>query len=780
MDLKPGTLFIAEKPSVAQAIAFAVGGAKRAGTHYECSGGVKVIWCFGHLLEQLKPEEIDPAQAKWALDQLPFIPPKWEKRARSKKDASNRDVRDKEGNIVIDSVIVAQIKAISSLCREASVVVNAGDPDREGNLLVDEVLEYVKCNKKQLRIWLLALDETNVKKALASLRPNEEFAGFTNAAEARGRADYLLGFNFTRGFTEGWRSRNNEGTLHVGRVQTPTLWMVVMRDREIENFKSVAHFTAKFVFVHPNGTFVVEWVPRKGTPSMDEAGRVLDRAVVERLIESLRDARGVVRTVDRKKVDKAPPLPFSLSELQKAANKSFGFTPAETLKIAQSLYETYKMTSYPRSDCQYLPEDQLSDATRIGTAVLKLLGEDAGPLGKCDLNFARKSTAWNDSKVTAHNGIVPTGDGNYASLKPDEQKLYRLIVRNYLAQFASHYLYDSTSVTVEAGADAEMFNATGCKVTQLGWRVLFGATDGEDDDSKGAQKLPEVEVADEGDLTAGKVDDRQTEPPPRYTGASLIDDMENAHKFITDPKIKGILKRSKGIGTDATRAGIIANLVLRGYLTEVGGGRRSRAKGKDKDGAGGEGAASKGKGGGYYISSDKARALIDCLPEPIRRPDLTAVFEDFLSQVEEGDMTLDAFTDRQAKFVARIIDDIKSGAGLANMPSGVSVSKSGALAAAPEGGGQTHACFEAGCGQPLMRKKSRNASRWFWVCGASHFADDKDGIPVARAPKEAPTVTGEHCPDCADGKLLIRKGGRSGQFLGCSNFPKCRYTRDVG
>lgn len=737
---------------MAESIATAIGGAKKTATHWTCGNGDIVTWCFGHLMEQAPPESYDERAKAWALDYLPLIPDRWRKFVKA--DAKK------------------QFEAIRGLVKTASEVVNAGDPDREGNLLVDEVLESVECRKPVKRIWLLGLDETNVRKALGALRPNEEFSGYTAAAEGRGRADWMIGMNFTRGFTLGWQSRSNTGTLHVGRVQTPTLWMVVMRDREIENFKPIDYFLAKFVFQHANGSFAVTWAPRAGTAGLDSEGRVVDRRVAQELIERVGGADGTVAKLETKRKKETPPLPFSLAALQKEANRKHGYSPDEVLDICQSLYETHKMTTYPRSDCGYLPEAQHGEAASVLAAVKASMGSSFD--FKADADLSRKSSAWDDGKVSAHHGIIPTANkGNFAALDDSEKNVYRLVVRNYLAQFCADYLYDSTSVIVEAGDDREQFTAHGKADVQLGWRTLWEAAERKDKEDEGNQKLPEMQQGDHGTMADGKVDAMKTKAPSPYNGATLIDAMENAHKFIEDEEVRKRLKKSKGIGTEATRAGIVAQLVTRGYLEEVGSDGKVRAARKPGRGKGAKPGGKAEKT--FYRSSAKGRALIDSLPDVIKKPDLTAYFEDLLHQVQEKEMSLDDFTNKQKRFVTRIVDEIKSGDALANMPTGM-VTPGTKPRAASAGPVETHACIETGCKGTMKRRQRTKDKAYFWVCEHDHFADDKDGAPVPREQRPRGASV-KPCPACG-GELFQRKG-RSGDFLGCANYPKCNYTEEV-
>jgi DNA topoisomerase-3 len=724
-------VFIAEKPSLAEVIAKAINssskktssGKSTRPTHWDCGNGTLVTWCYGHLLEQAAPDSYDERNKDWVLAYLPIIPVQWRK--------------------YVKNACKDQFASIGQLIAKADEVVNAGDPDREGNLLIDEVLEAHQYQGMVSRIWLLGLDNINVKKALADLQSNAKYRGFTDAAEARGRADWLIGMNCTRGFTIGWKSRGNSGTLHIGRVQTPTLWMVVERDRIIENFKPIDFYVPHFDFMHANGKFQVVWAPEKGLQGLDEAGRIVDRSRADAVIRRVSGAQGTVASLETKPHVNPPPLPFSLAALQKEANKKLGFSPDKTLDLAQVLYETYKITTYPRSDCGFLPEAMHADAPTVLAAVKANMGGDFECKASLDLN--RKSPAFNDSKVGAHFGITPNANRcDFSRLKPDEQSLYRLIVRNYLAQFCENYEYEGTAVTVLA--EQEKFTAHGKVDKVLGWRVLFGA----DEDEEKGQQLPVMAQGDAGTLKNGIVDAKKTTPPARYNGASLIDDMENAHKFIKVEEIRKRLRKSKGIGTEATRSTIVKQLISRGYLEEVGRGKKT-----------------------YYLSTTKGRALINCLPDAIRLPDLTAYFEELLSQVEEGQMSCDEFTEKQAGFVTRLISEISSGVALANMPTGMIVQANGHVA-------EQHFCTEGDCKLPLRRiPRKDNKKVFFWMCDNKHFYDDKAGKPVASQKKpatSAPVSTDLDCPACG-AKLLVRSG-KKGRFYACSKYPSCSYTAD--
>lgn len=749
-------LYIAEKPSLAETVATAIGNAKRSGGYWICGNGDKVVPLRGHQMEQAPPEAYDERLKDWALAYLPQIPPLDGWRKYVKKDCKER------------------VELVRKLMADASEVVNLGDADREGNLLVDEVIEALKYKGPVKRLWFMSQDGDSVRKAIASMKPNSEYRGYTAAAEGRARADWMIGMNLTMAFTIAWRDRGNSGAVHTGRVQTPTLWMVVTRDLEIENFKPVDYFLAKFQFMHEKGAFWVTWKPREGTASMDDQGRIIDRRQAADLVERIGGAMGNVAKLETKRHAVKPPLPWNLSELQKEAHRRFGYAPEKTLELAQSLYDVHKLTTYPRSPMRFLPESMFPEAPGVVEAVKKVMGNAFD--FEADIDLSRRSPAWDDSKVNvdgnSHFGIVPNGNsGDFSALSNDEKNIYRLIVRNYLAQFCPDYVYDGTTVLVEAGDDREQFAASGKVVVAPGWKKLFGAAAEEKAGADGDQKLPDMRQGDSGEMSNGKVDAKKTEPPPRFNGASLIDAMENAHRYIEDADVrkrlnitaedlaeevsesegfnpKALLKK-KGIGTEATRSNIIKNLLSREYLQEVGKGTKS-----------------------YYLSTAKGRALIASLPDVLKKPDLTAFFEDMMQQVQEGKLSLDEFTNKQARFVTRIVDEVKSGEALVNMPRDLVTGKG-----AKSGGGQpaaAHACIEPGCSGTMKRRQRKGDKKFFWVCENEHFADDKAGAPVTR---ERATAV-KPCPACGAGQLFERKG-KQGKFLGCDSYPKCNYTEEV-
>lgn len=605
-------LFIAEKPSLGRAIAQYLpakgtpqGPAGKPPTHIVAGDDV-VTWCFGHMLEMAAPEDYSEELKTWSLEALPIVPQEW--KLMPKDDAKG------------------QIKAIKALLAQASVVVNAGDPDREGQLLVDELLEHLGNSKPVQRIWLAALDETNVKKALDSMRDNAEFQNLKASAESRQRGDWLVGMNLTRAYTLAGRKKGYDGVLSIGRVQTPTLGLVVNRDLAIENFKAKDFFGVTASIKATGGAFSARWKPSESVP-VDDAGRVLDHSIAAAVVTRISGQAGRVAHFEAKEKKEAAPLPYSLSSLQTAANKKFGFGAQEVLDIAQELYEA-KLTTYPRTDCNYLPEAQLADASAI---LAGLPGSYAGLVAQADVSL--KSKAWNDKEITAHHAIIPTGQT--AELKGKQAQVFDLIARAYLAQFFPAYTYRQTSIVLEVAG--ESFAASGKMPLLPGWKTVFGATQDEDEDAKdedkeGKQTLPVLTNGESVSCESANVDSKKTTPPKRFTEGDLIEAMKSIHQMVEDPELKKRLKENIGIGTEATRAGIIETLKKRGFLS---------TKGKQ------------------IISTGDGRKLILALPEAVKSPGLTGLFEQVLDGIAGGRVSQAQFLAKQLEFVAKYVEHAK-------------------------------------------------------------------------------------------------------------------------
>lgn len=704
------TVIIAEKPSMARAIREGLGAKAH---QYEITNA------FGHILEQAEPDEYLPDDLPrskkggkvWRMEDLPIVPREWVKHPKP-------DAKD-------------QLKKIGQTLKGADTVINAGDPDREGQLLIDEILEHFHYKGKVLRVWLKALDRENVQKAFATLENNEKYRPLKNAAESRSQADWLVGMNLTRAVT-----LRSGSFFSVGRVQTPTLALIVARDAAIEHFQPQDYFEVLAHCRHPNGAFAAKWQPKNTDGAgFDAEGRLVDRKLAE-AIAAKAMGHGRVSQFTAREQKQSAPLPFSLSALQKTASAKFGMSAQQTLDTAQSLYEK-KLTSYPRSDCRYLPEEQLADAPKI---LSSLRGMVPAAL-RDNLNPRQKHAAWNSGKVTAHNAIIPTGQ-DAGGLSGAEAKLYDLIAQSYIALFLPDYRYQALSAVVELGG--ESWKATGRKDLELGWKALYGASPAsdEDEDAEDQSPLPAMQTGDAVQGQGGQVQAKQTKPPARFTDGSLIEAMSNIHKFIDDPEAKKKLKETSGLGTEATRANIIETLLKREFVQK---------KGKQ------------------LISTAKGRALIaylrkDGILAGMADPVTTAQWEDHLGRIADGRLDPARFLAAITSMVESSVQELKGASGVA----GFADSKGNEAPTKP--------CPVQGCDGTVKRLASKKKKGvFFWACSNrdAHplLADDhgKPGLPFG---SEERSSGGTPCPvlGCDGTVRRLESKKKNGSFFwACSN-----------
>ena len=789
-------LYIAEKPSMGAEIAKCLPGPLRRHDGYlETAGGI-VTWGFGHILRQAEPEEYNERYKKWRAEDLPIVPEQWQ--------------------LLVDESCAKQFGIVRSLIEKADEIVHAGDPDREGQLLIDEVLDYVGNTKPVKRILLNALDEKSIKEANADLRENSDFLPLKESALARARADWLIGMNLSRAYTLAAQRAGHEVTFPIGRVKTPTLSLVVRRERELKDFKPVDYYVIKAEFAHANGNFGATWKMKDDQPGTDSEGRLTDRSLAEEKLAEFAAAplEGTITGYQKTKKQEPQRLPFSLSSLQVLAGKRFGYEPQLVLDTAQELYE-HKLTTYPRSDCEYLPLNQFATAKTI---ISNLRGIDDTGLANwaAGANMTIKSRAWNDKKITAHHAIIPTTvKVNLATLTPVQRNLYFLIAQAYIAQFYPVHTYDQTKI--EIIYKDELFTASGRTVRDIGWKQLYMKSgeepaDKEDKEDESAAALPVMKKNDPVTYQNGELSQKATKPPQRFTAATLLAGMKEIHKYVKDPEAKKMLKDVYGIGTEATRATIIDDLIKRKFL---------RPEGKKK----------------YLIPTDMAYLLVDALPDEMTYPDSTAIWEDKLHSMAQGDGSLADFLRSQVEFTTLLCR------------------KAGAIKIERQG---EHPCPRCGKGV-LIKRHGRNGD--FWGCtnfpSCRMTCNDKEGKPdlegkakavagntVWRAeprysrPKEAssrpadnmegtylsdeemaqfqaeyqPMVSasqlmrqnnfvarqpdkpkysasplentgpvkqagGYLCPRCKEGSLH-RVRGKNGYFWGCTSYPSCTATYD--
>lgn len=727
-------LFVCEKPSQAKDIAPHVGARqRRPGVIY--GDGVAVTWCIGHLLEQARPEHYNVDLKSWDLSLLPVLPDRWHLDIK----ASTKD----------------QYHVVARLLKQAEEVVIATDADREGEVIAREVLQRVGYIGPVRRLWLGALDAASIQTALTRLLPGDKTQSLYLSGLGRARADWLAGMNMTMALTAAFGAYGRGGVLHCGRVQTPVLALIVRREREIQRFKPKPYYVLQASFEIRGAMLPMRW--KANANRLDSDGHCIDHTYVGSVATKVRGRAGRVTRLETNREHELPPLLYSLGSLQRDASARFGMKAQVVLDICQSLYERHKATTYPRTDCEYLPASMAADAPVVLNALLEVDPSLSGLLARATIGPPGR--VFNDRKVTAHHAIIPTSNRaiRIEEMKPEEWAVYDLIRRRYLAQFMGHREFDRT--VLEVMCEGEAFTATGESTLHLGWKVAYvdldarGAKSGAlavevDEGTTATVPIPKIAEGDVAINHRSELAAMKTKPPKRYTEGTLIAVMESIDKIIEDPRLKNVMraKEKAGIGTEATRASIIEGLFKREYIA-----MEMRA----------------------IAPTKKAHSLIAIMekfaPE-LADPVLTALWEDQLMQIEGGVLQLEAFEQRLGQWLHALIARIRSQAQLSSRPL--------------KPPGSTHAC--PNCGKPLRPRKGARGS--FWGCSAypecNTALPDVDGKPVevvSRPADPTPSVVatgfaaGAPCPLCKQGQLQLRalKDTRK-RFWGCSGFPGCK------
>ena len=614
-------LFIAEKPSLARAIADVLPKPHQKGNGFiKASNGDIVSWCIGHLLEQATPEVYDERYKKWALDDLPIVPDKWILMPKSSTE--------KQFNILVD------------LIKSADQIVHAGDPDREGQLLVDEVLNYCQLTpekRKSIQRCLISdLNASAVEKSLEQLRSNQDFIPLSTSALARARADWLYGMNMSRVCTLVGQRNGYRGVLSIGRVQTPILGLVVRRDLEITQFVPKPFYEVFAILqTKHNEIFKAKWQPSEAcAPYQDEEGRVLVKRLAENVCQRIKDQSGIIDKVSNKKKELAPPMPFNLSALQIEMAKRNGLSAQEVLDICQSLYEKHKLITYPRSDCRFLPEEHLKQINGVKAAIENNCLELQTAVN--DADFTLRSKAWNDKKVEAHHAIIPTlRKTKMDNLSSNEQAVYQVIATQYLAQFYPVYKYAELQIDVDIGGGK--FTSKANQMLDEGWKVLFRSKNYQAESDKDSNENNGLltKLVKKGELVQcidTELLSKETQPPRPFTDATLLSAMTGIARFVKDPEIKKILRETDGLGTEATRAGIIELLFKRQFLTRQGKSIRSTPIGQN---------------------------LILSLPESVSMPDMTAHWELQLEEISKKEFSYQQFMHQLNSSLLSLVEQLK-------------------------------------------------------------------------------------------------------------------------
>ncbi|HAV2023260.1 TPA: DNA topoisomerase III [Citrobacter koseri] len=598
-------LFICEKPSQGRDLANVLGATKR-GDGFLTGPGIAVTWAVGHLLETAPPEAYGTQYGKpWSLSALPILPAPWQ--------------------VVVKKETQDQFKVIERLLRQVDDVVIATDADREGEVIARELLDYCRWEGPVQRLWLSALDELSIRAALQDLRSGQATLGMYHAGLGRARADWLIGMNLSRLYTLRAAEAGFDGVVSVGRVQTPTLALVVRRDREIASFVPKPYWQVKAILSAGGITFPAQWIPAK--VYTDEEKRCVHHNIAQQVAQLCRQAGvATVTECETKREKSAAPLAFSLGTLQQACGQLWDMSPQQVLDTAQSLYEKHKATTYPRTDCGYLPESMREEIPAILSAIQRSDPECTSLLSGLNASFV--SRIWNDKKITAHHGIIPTRNAfQMSALSEAERRVYMLIRRNYLAQFLPLHESDITRLQLDIGG--QLFLTTGRTEVIKGWKVLFGKDEEESaGDDKDDIALPPLVKGERCGVSGAELVQQMTRPPAHYTFATLIGAMMNASAFVTDIALRKVLKDNAGLGTEATRAGIVEQLLKRGFIVRKGKQLRATELGTD---------------------------VIDALPTQITDPGMTALWEQALDEVAAGRLSLNDFLQRQVEWTRKLV-----------------------------------------------------------------------------------------------------------------------------
>ena len=728
-------VFIAEKPSLAEAIVIGLGGKpnaseKKAG--YYQHGNDKITWCYGHMLELFDPEDYDPKFKKWSLDDLPIkatFPPKLKVIQKSQ----------------------VQFNVISKLIKEADTLVHAGDPDDEGCLLIDEILTHVNNTKPVERLLIADLNENPVKEALASMRPNSEFQHQTQSALARSIGDQLFGYNLTRAYTLKAREKGCENVLNVGRVQSAVYGLINQRTLANLNHTESFYYLLNGNFSIAGKTVNARLIPNADTSELDEKNRLiseLDAALIKEVCDQ-KPAR--ILSIENRKENKAAPLPFNLSKLQQTCAKKWGYKATETLDIVQKLYETHKLLTYPRSDCRYLSDEHLNKASDILAAIA---GTSSTLVKNIDgANLGAKHKAFNSKNITAHHAIIPTEkNGSSCTLTEKESNVYHLVATSFIALFYPDSVRDKVKAMI--GCGEQEFAATQSTIDKQGWEVLYQG-EYNDEPNDNAFDLALLKQGDEGHCEFVTIDKKKTLPLKYFTESTLLAAMSRAAKYVSSPELRKALEEkdknnkseSGSIGTEATRASILAKIESNTHLVSV--------------------VSEKGYKEKVYKTTTAGQEFCALLPDEIITPDTSALWADYQASIKKGELDTKTFVSYIDCYLETQVQFVKENGVAITVADKITcpTCQKGSITKRKGKNGIFHACnrypdcktaFQDKKGKPDFEPKPKK----------------KEG--PSNAEKFGVISASEFCKQC--GKPLARKPAKKeGSFWwGCTGFPTCK------
>ena len=606
-------LVIAEKPVLGKAIADALPGTAVMKNGCIYKDDYIVTWVFGHMLSLKEPEDYDIGYKSWNINSLPIFFKDWQVKI------------GKDGNLNKGQISKSQrVNQIGNLLKQADEVIHAGDPDDEGQLLIDELLRWFNYKGIVKRLDTANTTLVAMKKALSHMTDNKPHEPYGWSAYARSVADLMVGINMSRLF-----SCKNQTLLTIGRVQTPTLGLVVNRDLAIEGHHKQKYYTIACDINFNNDTVQADFIPSKTDSNLVD-GHILSKEYAEQICNRLKGQILKNINITKKIVYEAPPLPFNLVKLQTYCSGKFGYSPQQVLDITQSLRENHKAITYNRSDCQYLSEEHYKEAPVTMKAVIMNIRYKPKSL---DMNL--KSKCFDSSKISAHFAIIPTNQKvNLDKLSEAEKNVYLAICKYYIAQFMPKAKKEQTNLSIELG-NGEAIKAVSTVIIEQGYRSIFN--EAEKDKASNLSKIPEGIYS--GKITDTDIAEKETKPPSRYTKASLNEDMTCISKYVKDPKIKQLLlSKDEGkegergsIGTSATRSGIIESLVKRGFLREDG---------------------------KKVISTALGRELYRILPDEIKKADMTAEWWSIQEEIQNGTVNYNKLIDSVYDTIKHIVTNV--------------------------------------------------------------------------------------------------------------------------
>ena len=588
------TLVLAEKPSVARDIARVLGCHQKGDG---CIIGQKYIitWALGHLVTLADPDAYDEKYKRWELEDLPMLPDKMK--------------------LVIIKQTSKQYRAVSALMKrpDVSSLVIATDAGREGELVARWIMMKAHWKKPTYRLWISSQTDKAIKEGFANLKPAKDYDNLYYSAQARAEADWLVGLNVTRALTCKYNA-----SLSAGRVQTPTLALIVQREEEIQAFQPKDYFSVQAVFKGFNATF----------RDSKNNTRFSDRAFAEKIAESIKGKNGTVKKLEKSLKKKAPPAAYDLTELQRDANKKYGYSAKQTLAFMQSLYEYHKVLTYHRTDSRYITADI------VATIPESLRAMAVGPYQQQAMKLARGKIETkyivNNAKVSDHHAIIPTEQSpNLAKLSYDERNIYDLVVRRFMAVLSEPYEYDEVKVLIDI--EGHSFHAKGTTPVKVGWKEFYGNSIDDEEDTEAENKSQDLPVLREGmslPLLNTKIINGKTRPPARYTEATLLSAMENPVKQIEDKNLQAVIRTTSGLGTPATRADIIEKLFDNFSIERVGKEIHPTAKGKQ---------------------------LIKIVPPDLKSAELTAKWEQELQNISKGTANMKKFIGQMRDYSTSLV-----------------------------------------------------------------------------------------------------------------------------